>query len=153
MLRIAPELMLTTATQLLQQDDITHWAIGCGIGTSEEAYTVLDQTLSLSHDKPLVLDADALNLVSAHPELIERLHERLFPAMLTPHPKEAARLLDWNTYEVQAAREEAALRARRQIPKPHRSQGHQSIIAAPDEAPIINNSGNPGLATAEAVTY
>lgn len=143
-----PELMLTTATQLLQRDDITHWAIGCGMGTSDEAYTVLDEALSTSHDKPLVLDADALNLVSAHPELIEHLHERLFPAVLTPHPKEAARLLDWNTYEVQAAREEAALELADKYQSRIVLKGHQSIIAAPDEAPIINNSGNPGLATA-----
>lgn len=143
-----PELMLSTAHELLKRDDITHWAAGCGMGTSRSSYEVLQALLQQDTQKPLLLDADALNLLSIHPELTELLSARLIPAILTPHPAEAARLLDCSTAEVQADRKEAALELSDKYFCQVVLKGHQSIITTPDEELIINQSGNPGLATA-----
>ena len=72
----------------------------------------------------------------------------MIPAILTPHPSEAARLLGYSTEEIQANREEAALELSEKYFSRIVLKGHQSVIAAPDEELIINQSGNPGLATA-----
>ena len=142
------ELMLDTANNLLDKKDITHWAVGCGMGQSRAAYDVLLNLLQHETQKPLLIDADALNILSQHPELIDHLAARLIPAILTPHPSEAARLLGYSTEEVQANREEAAQELSEKYFSRIVLKGHQSVIAAPDEELVINQSGNPGLATA-----
>ena len=142
------ELMLDTANNLLDKKDITHWAVGCGMGQSRAAYDVLLNLLQHETQKPLLIDADALNILSQHPELIDHLAARLIPAILTPHPSEAARLLGYSTEEIQANREEAALELSEKYFSRIVLKGHQSVIAAPDEELVINQSGNPGLATA-----
>jgi NAD(P)H-hydrate repair Nnr-like enzyme with NAD(P)H-hydrate dehydratase domain len=53
---------------------------------------LLESAISL--DQPLVLDADALNLIASEGNLQVALASRSNPAILTPHPAEAARLLD-----------------------------------------------------------
>ena len=143
-----PELMLASADDLLKRNDITHWAVGCGMGTEQSAYDALLTLLQQTTQKNLLLDADALNLLSIYPELVDQLSARLIPAILTPHPAEAARLLACSTEEVQANRKEAALELSEKYLSRVVLKGHQSIIAAPDEPLIINQSGNPGLATA-----
>lgn len=143
-----PELMLSTADDLLERQDITHWAVGCGMGTGQSAHDILVRLLQQETQKPLLLDADALNMLSKSPELIDSLAARTIPAILTPHPLEAARLLDCSAQEVQADREEAALELSEKYACRVVLKGHQSIIAAPDEDIIINQSGNPGLSTA-----
>lgn len=143
-----PELMLSSAERLLQRNDISHWAVGCGMGQSEAAYSILSTLLQKTADTPLLLDADALNLLSQHPELADYLTARLLPAVITPHPAEAARLLDCSTEEVMADRQEAALELSEKYFCRVVLKGHQSLIAAPDEDLLINQSGNPGLATA-----
>lgn len=143
-----PELMLSSAERLLQRNDISHWAVGCGMGQSEAAYNILSTLLQQTADTPLLLDADALNLLSQHPELADYLTARLLPVVITPHPAEAARLLDCSTEEVMADRQEAALELSEKYFCRVVLKGHQSLIAAPDEDLLINQSGNPGLATA-----
>jgi len=77
----------------------THLVVGPGLGQSDEAQRVLN--LALESKKPCVLDADALNLLSKNSADVSH-------AILTPHPKEAARLLGVETKDVQADRFEAA---------------------------------------------
>lgn len=143
-----PELMLSTAEELLKRQDISHWAIGCGMGQAKKEYETLRILLQQEGHKPLLLDADALNILSQQPELIDYLAARLIPVILTPHPAEAARLLGYSTEEVMANREEAALELSEKYFCRVVLKGHQTVIAAPDEDLVINPSGNPGLATA-----
>ena len=81
---------------------------------------------------PLVLDADALNLIGADRELQAILASRAAPSILTPHPAEAARMLGVSTAAVQADRLQAAL----DIAQRHRAlavlKGCGSIIATAD---------------------
>ena len=78
---------------------------GPGFGTDKWAFELLD--LALSTELPIVLDADALNLLSEHPRLRQA---RKFPTILTPHPGEAARLLTTDTGTIQKNRMDAAAR-------------------------------------------
>lgn len=62
--------------------------IGCGMGTGKESIQILPHILS-EYTKPLVLDADALNIISAHNQLVDKIPKN---TILTPHPKEFDRL-------------------------------------------------------------
>ncbi|WP_082583926.1 NAD(P)H-hydrate dehydratase [Noviherbaspirillum sp. Root189] len=139
-----PELMCRDAVQLEFHTGVV--VAGPGLGTSDEAYSVLERVLQ--SDCPLVLDADALNLLSRHRDLITLLSQRTAPAMLTPHPLEAARLLQSDTHQVQADRLTAASTLAQQCNAVVILKGSGSIIAAPDGSLVINPTGNPALATA-----
>ena len=65
--------------------------LGCGLGQSDVAYHMVEATLRLC-TKPLVLDADALNLIAAHEPLQALMAARSTPTVITPHVGEAARL-------------------------------------------------------------
>ena len=85
-------------------------AIGPGMGQSTGAMKFLTGLLEAT-DAPVVLDADALNLIAAHQPLLKNL-ARMGKAgrtvVLTPHPGEMARLADTTTKDVQARRLETA---------------------------------------------
>jgi NAD(P)H-hydrate epimerase len=114
-------------------------AIGPGLGQGEWGRAMLAAALAAS--KPLVLDADALNLLAAAP--------RALPAgtILTPHPGEAARLLDSDIASVQGDRNAAALALVQRYGAVVVLKGAGTIVAAPGRVPRVVAAGNPGMAT------
>ncbi|MGN6876918.1 NAD(P)H-hydrate dehydratase, partial [Neisseria sp. P0021.S007] len=68
-----PEIMLATATQLMERNDVSARVIGCGFGLDGLSEQLLHQILSTHHGQPLLLDADALTLLARSSELTERL--------------------------------------------------------------------------------
>jgi len=120
--------------------------IGPGMGDSVAAIRLLAK--ALDSDSPLLIDADAINLIGASPDLLARLAGRTAPSVLTPHPLEAARLLGSSTGAVQADRlqavRELALRTQATVIL----KGSGSVIAQPNGEIVINQTGNAGLATA-----
>jgi len=138
-----PELMLHPAQTLLKMQHDA-WVVGCGLGIFSPASDIL--TTAFSFDTPLLLDADALTLIGQHPEWTARIAERHAPTVLTPHPAEAARLLQCGADEIQRDRPKAA----REIARRYRAhtvlKGCGSIIADPDSSWCINTTGNPALA-------
>lgn len=143
---LQPELMLRPADGVLRLDHLSALAVGPGLGDSPDAAEYLDW--ALEKDLPLVLDADALNLIAAFPALADRLRERTAASILTPHPAEAGRLLGSSTDSVQRDRVAAAL----ELARSHRCgvvlKGCGSVCAWPDGHWAINVSGNPGMASA-----
>ncbi|MCB0934148.1 MAG: NAD(P)H-hydrate dehydratase [Mycobacterium sp.] len=71
----------------LAAGQVQAWAVGPGLGTNEAAMTAL--TFALNTDFPVIVDADGLTLLAAHPHLVTR---RVAPTVLTPHAGEFARL-------------------------------------------------------------
>ncbi len=140
-----PELMLRTPGKLLATD-LSALACGPGMSTSAQALALLGNACKL--DIPLVLDADALNLVAGEGELHVTLATRRAPTLLTPHPAEAARLLDCDVATVQADRLAAVLRLAERFNAFVALKGCGTLVASPAGAWFINTSGNPGLATA-----
>lgn len=120
--------------------------VGPGLGMSRAAHDLLAAALHAA--APLLLDADALNLVAAEPGLQQKLAQRRAPVVLTPHPLEAARLLKISAKEVQANRPYAARQLARQFNAVVILKGSGSVIAKPDGELMINTTGNPALATA-----
>ena len=121
-------------------------AIGPGLGQSPRARALLEA--ALAKPCPLVLDADALNLLAGNPGLAKQAARRSHPTLLTPHPGEAARLLDANVAEVQANRIEAARTLSRHYRAGIALKGAGTVIAHPDGRYAINTSGGPWLAQA-----
>ena len=112
-------------------------AIGPGLGQDDWARELWRQVLGSG--TPLVVDADALNLLAAAPQ---PLHD----AILTPHPGEAARLLGVDTATIQADRFTAAQSLAERFGAVVVLKGAGSIIAAPGQLPRVIAAGNPGMA-------
>lgn len=140
-----PELMFRRA-ELLLQTDLQALACGPGLGNSGEAVRLLEQALKCP--LPIVLDADALNILASDGRLEGNLYNRVAPVILTPHPTEAARLLGCSTREVQADRIAAARELARRYACHIALKGCGTVIAAVDGRWWLNSTGNPGLATA-----
>ncbi|RIX49450.1 MAG: NAD(P)H-hydrate dehydratase [Rhodocyclales bacterium GT-UBC] len=140
-----PELMLR-APQALLQTSLSALGCGPGMGISLEASERLETALALP--LPLVLDADALNLISSERNLQTALAGRSHASILTPHPAEAARLLESSTAEIQADRIAAACELSRRYRAHVALKGCGTVLAIRDGGWWINSTGNPGMATA-----
>lgn len=142
---VQPELMIRKAESLFGMD-LTALACGPGMGTSLQAAKLLEQALGL--DLPLVLDADALNLLAFEGNLQTALAIRQAPTLLTPHPAEAARLLDAETENILADRIAAACEIAGRFHCHVALKGCGTVVADGDGHWWINTTGNPGMATA-----
>lgn len=100
----------------------------------------LFQTLVAS-DLPMVIDADALNILSSDPHTRENW-------ILTPHPGEAARLLGCSTESIQHDRVQSILELKRQYHGTIVLKGAGTLVLGKDEQPKLCEQGNPGMATA-----
>ena len=119
--------------------------IGPGITTSRDTAELLDALLS-QIATPLVLDADALNIVSLKPQILFG-RTSVAPVILTPHPGEAARLLGTTVLQVQSNR----LASVREIAARYGCivvlKGRYTLISDPEGNVLVNTTGNPGMAT------
>lgn len=112
-------------------------AIGPGLGQDEWARALFARVLA--SPRPLVLDADSLNLLAQDPRALPA-------AILTPHPGEAARLLGCSTADVQSDRYTAAQALVERFHAVVVLKGAGSIVAAPGQRPRLIAAGNPGMA-------
>lgn len=149
-----PELMIRLANhqarEALHQTQPDVIAIGPGLGNSALAIEWLKACLAYPKI-PLVLDADALNLIADSEELLKALQKRNqeFPnqSVLTPHPGEAAKLLKSSTDLIQADR----LHSLHQLIELTGSiivlKGQHTLIAGPQHSAVQCEAGNPGMGT------
>ncbi|HEY8537357.1 MAG TPA: NAD(P)H-hydrate dehydratase [Steroidobacteraceae bacterium] len=137
-----PELMCRGVVQaadlapLIERADVI--AIGPGLGQDDWSRTVLSAVRECS--KPMVLDADALNLLAQAPYKKSNW-------ILTPHPGEAGRLLGIGAGEVQADRLSAARRLIERYGGVVVLKGAGTLVVDPDSLPHICDRGNPGMAS------
>jgi NAD(P)H-hydrate epimerase len=124
---------------------ITTLAIGPGLGqgddTAEFFFGMLERTRM-----PVVLDADGLNLLSKHPEVLQKLAAGHHTVVLTPHPGEMSRLAGISTAEVQADRLNVARRFAVKTNIHLVLKGARTLIAHPSGHVAVNTTGNPGMA-------
>jgi len=118
-------------------------ALGPGLGTTEGVAQVVTGVVRKC-DRPLVLDADALNVLRGHHAL---LREAAAPVVTTPHPGELGRLLGIPTADVQRSRLEVARSAARLTGAVTLLKGARTLVAAPDGRLVVNPTGNPGMAS------
>ena len=139
-----PELMLRKPAEAMTVASVI--AVGPGMGDSVAAVELL--RLAIDSEKPLVVDADAINLLGVHPALARLLARRNGPTVLTPHPLEAARLLGTSVKSVQSDRIATALELATKYNAHVALKGCGTVIASADGLWGMNTSGNPGLASA-----
>ncbi len=126
-----------SSSRLLSKTEVL--AIGPGLGLNQESKDVLN--FCLGQDKKMVIDADALTLIAQQYEFSGNV-------VLTPHPKEAARLLDVSIEKIQSDRVKYSL----EISKKYNSivvlKGSGTVIAEPNGTTYICPFGYSGMATA-----
>ena len=160
-----PEIMIRRADDLAINKDLTVLAIGMGLGVDKSAPRLLAATLA--SQLPMVLDADALNLIAATPGFgtalashaessstgapsrpqMPETPRQLWTFVLTPHPGEAARLMNVSVAHLQADRVTSAIALAKRFNGIVVLKGAGTIIAVPDGRYFINTSGNPGMAS------
>lgn len=121
-------------------------AFGPGMGRDPEVAELLGYVFA-NYCGTLVLDADGLNALAAHPELADAHRCRL---ILTPHTAEAARLLACSYEEVAADRSAAARRLSERFGATAVVKGHGTIVCLEGGRTLVNTTGNPGMATGGA---
>jgi hydroxyethylthiazole kinase-like uncharacterized protein yjeF len=125
------------------EEDISKYnaiGIGPGIGTANETKDLLQQLFS-THPKPFVIDADGLNILSGDKNLMAHIPKK---SILTPHPKEFARLFGDTHNDIQ--RIEVARQKANELDLVIVLKGHYTIIATPDGKAFFNQKGNAGMA-------
>lgn len=138
-----PELMFAPPERLVADGNLTPLAIGPGLGQSRLAYDLVESALRQS--VPLVIDADGLNCLSQRNDLMLACAARNAPTLLTPHAGEAARLLKTSVAEVQANRQQVACDLAIRFNALVVLKGAGSVLAGPDGATSINETGNSAL--------
>lgn len=117
--------------------------IGCGLSVCDDTKNLV-QSVITNCEKPLVIDADALNCICNKPEILTNLKA---PAIITPHPGEMARLLHSTPKTVNSSRENTAIDFAKKFGVVTVLKGAGTIIASPDGEVYINHTGNSGMAT------
>lgn len=143
-----PELMGRRAWWTAPPAVLAATTVACGCGGGDGLHEVLPRLLS--HVDRLVLDADALNALANDSGLQTLLRQRAargLATVLTPHPLEAARLLQTDSAGVQQDRVAAATALAGKFGCCVVLKGSGSVIAAPSELPRINPTGNAALAS------
>lgn len=139
--RTKPTSLKRLAEVLAVQDAV---AIGPGLGQSAGLQELV-QELYDSVPVPMVVDADALNLLARRPYLVKRVSDAA-PRVLTPHPGEFARLTGLATVAIQQDREQHAVEFARQNNVVVVLKGYGTIVTDGQRL-WVNDTGNSGLAT------
>lgn len=122
-------------------DKYTAVGCGCGLGRHPETEAALQALLGAWH-RPMVLDADALNIIAVRPELFESVPDG---SILTPHLGELRRLTgEWTS---SADMMEKAFRLACRTRSCVVVKGPHSAVIGPDGRVSCNSTGNPGMAT------
>lgn len=134
-----PHMEILTHIEFDLEPDVI--GFGVGVGTKEETIEAFEQLLRKNR-KPMVIDADGLNILSKKKELLELIPEG---SVLTPHPKELERLIgEWkDDFE----KLEKVKSFTKRYPVIVLVKGTHTIIVTPNDL-FINTTGNPGMATA-----
>jgi len=123
--------------------------IGPGLTQNKSTQSLVRKVIS-NTDKPTVIDADGLNALVGHLDLLllSAIRYPLSAKILTPHPGEMSKLLGVSVKKVQDNREGIAKEFARDYKVTVVLKGHHTVVADPEGEFYINKTGNPGMATA-----
>ncbi len=115
--------------------------IGPGIGTEKATAKAIEKIFQ-QNKRPMVIDADALNLIAQ-----EKFHDLITPqSIITPHPKEFERLFGETKNDFEKI--EKAIERANALNVIIVLKGHHTFVASPGRIGYFNSTGNPGMATA-----
>lgn len=125
-------------------------AVGPGLGRGDEALALLETFIRRS-GKPLVIDADGLNLLAENTELQEELTRQAAAGrkiILTPHMGELSRLMKESIAQLKAHPAESALRLAKRLHCIVAAKDARTVICKENHPICLNTAGNSGMATA-----
>lgn len=131
---------LRPALEFARNQDVL--AMGPGLSQNKETQKFARSFLQWT-DKPVVIDADGLNALRGHLNVLKKCRGR---AILTPHPGEFIRLFGGKLTNDGPAREKRALEAAKNFGVTVILKGHQTVVASPSGKVFVNKTGNPGMA-------
>ncbi|HWA66896.1 MAG TPA: NAD(P)H-hydrate dehydratase [Mycobacteriales bacterium] len=140
---VVTEIQAGDADAMLDAGRVQAWVVGPGLGTGEEARALV--AAALDTEVPVLLDADAITIVAASPDLVSGRDQ---PTLLTPHAGELARLIDRDRGWIEGHRIEAACGAARSLGATVLLKGSTTIVAEPSGDVRVNTVSTPYLATA-----
>lgn len=117
--------------------------IGCGLSTEPDSVNIFKETLKKAQNIKCVIDADGLNILSKIVDI--NIPEN---SVLTPHPKEASRLLGVELNDVLANMEDSAKKISEKYNCVTVLKSHHTIVCSKDLEIYINNTGNSAMAKA-----
>ena len=120
--------------------------VGCGLAINETSVVVFDKLINYAKkETPLIIDADGLNILATikRDAFMDREFDNI---ILTPHPKEASRLLDCSIDDILADLEGSAQKISQMYNSTTVLKTHKTIIYSPDGRKYINTTGNNALA-------
>jgi len=128
--------------------------VGPGLGQNKSSQGLIRKLIS-KIDKPTVIDADGLNALIGHLDILRKPQTACLSGrqanrkpILTPHPGEMARLLGISISKVQTKRKEIAQKFAKDYKATVVLKGHNTVVADYKGNLYINKTGNPGMATA-----
>ncbi|MCR4396390.1 MAG: NAD(P)H-hydrate dehydratase [Candidatus Saccharicenans sp.] len=135
---------LGRALELIQGKDAL--LIGPGLSTNPATMTFVLKLLEKikNFKKPVILDADGLNIISSRPDRLSSLPEK---TILTPHPGEFSRLTGLSTAEILKRRLEIVAEFARRHKVHLVLKGYRTLVASPVGRVMVNPTGNPGMAS------
>lgn len=127
-------------SDLIESADVI--AVGCGMGIGDNTERIVEKILSLQRKIPVIMDADAINVLAGNTKII-RGKENI---LLTPHEMEFARLLKVDVQEISNDREGSAIRFAKEYGIHLLLKGRHTVIANPKEYKL-NPSGSAKMAS------
>jgi len=129
-------------------DKVDVMAIGPGL-SQDKSTQALIRSLIMSCEKPMVIDADGLNALAGYlDDLSYQINKLRSVKILTPHPKELSRLTGESIDHIQKNRENIASDFAKKNSATVVLKGYKTVVASPDNKTYVNETGNPGMATA-----
>jgi NAD(P)H-hydrate epimerase len=116
--------------------------VGHGLGQQDESFLALKKLLK-NYTKPMVIDADALNIIARNPDLLSEIPPH---SIITPHKKEFERLFGVSQNPFERWQKQLKISAELNINIVFK--GANTCITLPDGRTYFNGTGNPGMATA-----
>jgi len=135
--------LLAEKELLMFAEKVSVAAVGPGISQNKETAHLVRNLIS-KLNKPIVLDADGINAVVGHLDLLKNTKS---PITLTPHPGEMSRLTGKDIAEIQNNRKNIALEFAREYNTVLVLKGARTVVASPNGDVYENQTGNPGMAT------
>lgn len=129
---------------LMYIKDMDAIAIGPGMGVDGDR-TYLVKEIIKNAEIPMVMDADAINCIADNTEILNNHHSNI---VITPHPGELARFLDIPVEVLQEKRVFYSELIAKKYNVVVVLKGHRTVVASPKLGIYINETGNPGMATA-----
>ena len=121
-------------------------AIGPGLSQNKETQALIRRVVS-EIDKPMVIDADGINALAGHTNILRNTQYAIRNTILTPHPGEMARLIGKTGAFARKNRKKVAKDFVKKYNVTLVLKGHHTVVAAPNKKLYINKTGNPGMAS------